>query len=328
MNQTIDYIMDCADQVMRGEALRRTQADRLMQTDCHDVLFLTAAADRIRQVFCGDRMSFCADINARSGRCTEDCRFCAQSGYYHTGIREYPLRQEDELVKQAEAAESYGARRFGIVTSGRGQTDAEQFSHILSAVRKIRGRTHLQVCCSLGLLTDKQLAALRDAGAVRIHCNLETSESHFPCICTTHTYQDKVRHIRRIREAGLEVCSGGIIGLGETEQDRLDLAFALKELDIASVPLNVFTPIEGTPFGKKKVLAPLDICRIFAVFRFILPRAVIRVCAGREKALRSLQSMALSSGLNGAMIGGYLTIRGGDPEGDRQMAADLGRVLE
>ena len=326
MNSSVASIMNCADQVIKGIPLDRKQARALMHTEAHDTLFLLASADRIRQYFCGDSISFCADINARSGRCTEDCRFCAQSGYYHTGVKEYALRSEEDLLRQAKAAEAYGAARFGIVTSGRGQEDPVQFRHIVSAVRKIREETGLEVCCSLGLLTEEQLNVLREAGAVRIHCNLETSERNFPNICTTHTYQDKIRHIRRIREAGLEVCCGGILGLGETEEDQLDLAFALQKLEICSVPLNLFTSIPGTPFAHRKGLTPMEACRIFAVFRFILPRAVIRVCAGREKSPRDLQAMAFASGLNGAMIGGYLTIEGQPPERDRQMARDLGRT--
>ena len=181
------------------------------------------------------------------------------------------------------------------------------------------------MCCSLGLLTDEQLAALKDAGAERIHCNLETSKRYFPEICTTHTYEEKVEHIRRIRKAGLEVCSGGIIGLGETEEDRVEVALALRDLQVESVPINIFTAIPGTPFADKKPPVPLEILRSFAVFRFILPHAIMRVCAGRETALRDMQSGALAAGLNGAMIGGYLTISGRPPERDRQMAEDLGR---
>ena len=202
-----------------------------------------------------------------------------------------------------------------------------QFASIVEAVKRISKETKLSVCCSLGLLTEEQLKTLKAAGCQRIHCNLETAKRHFPAICTTHTYEEKEAHIRRIQQAGLEVCSGGIFGLGETEEDRIDMAFALREHRITSVPLNIFNPIPGTPFGKNKPPKPIEILRMFAMYRFILPHAIMRVCAGRENSLRDMQAFALSAGLNGAMIGGYLTIAGRSPERDKQMAVDMGRTL-
>ena len=202
-----------------------------------------------------------------------------------------------------------------------------QFASIVEAVKRITEETKLSVCCSLGLLTEEQLKTLKAAGCQRIHCNLETAKRHFPAICTTHTYEEKEAHIRRIQQAGLEVCSGGIFGLGETEEDRIDMAFALREHHVTSVPLNIFNPIPGTPFGKNKPPKPIEILRMFAMYRFILPHAVMRVCAGRENSLRDMQAFALSAGLNGAMIGGYLTIAGRSPERDKQMAVDMGRTL-
>lgn len=202
-----------------------------------------------------------------------------------------------------------------------------QFASIVEAVKRISKETKLSVCCSLGLLTEEQLKTLKAAGCQRIHCNLETAKRHFPAICTTHTYEEKEAHIRRIQQAGLEVCSGGIFGLGETEEDRTDMAFALREHHVTSVPLNIFNPIPGTPFGKNKPPKPIEILRMFAMYRFILPHAIMRVCAGRENSLRDMQAFALSAGLNGAMIGGYLTIAGRSPERDKQMAVDMGRTL-
>ena len=202
-----------------------------------------------------------------------------------------------------------------------------QFASIVEAVKRITKETKLSVCCSLGLLTEEQLKTLKAAGCQRIHCNLETAKRHFPDICTTHTYEEKEAHIRRIQQAGLEVCSGGIFGLGETEEDRIDMACALREHHVTSVPLNIFNPIPGTPFGKNKPPKPIEILRMFAMYRFILPHVIMRVCAGRENSLRDMQAFALSAGLNGAMIGGYLTIAGRSPERDKQMAVDMGRTL-
>lgn len=326
MDEAIKFIVDRMDEVLEGKDISKKDALRLLSIGREEPFFLLAAADKIRKKFQGDKMDFCADINARSGRCSEDCKFCAQSGHYNTGVKEYPLRSPEDILEEAKQAEAYGAVRFGIVTSGRGQ-DKRQFDSIVRTVRLIRKETHLKVCCSLGLLTDEQLAELKDAGVFRIHCNLETSERYFPEICTTHTYAEKMDHIRRIQAAGLDVCSGGIIGLGETEEDRIDVAMALREHHVVSVPLNIFSPIPGTPFGGGHPPKPLDILRNFAVFRFILPRAVIRVCAGREASLRDLQAFALAAGLNGAMVGGYLTIGGRPPERDRQMATDIGRIV-
>lgn len=327
MDENVAYIEKCMDKVLGGSDITREEAGRLYEAGKKEPLFLMAAADKIRKTFCGDKMRFCSDVNARSGRCTENCRFCAQSGWYHTGVKEYPLRSPEDLLHEAKQAEAYGAERFGIVTSGRGQSDPVQFASIVKAVKLITEQTKLSVCCSLGLLTDDQLKQLKDAGCQRIHCNLETAKRYFPNICTTHTYEEKEDHIRRIQKAGLEVCSGGIMGLGETDDDRIDMAFALRSHHVTSVPLNIFSPIPGTPFGKNKPPKPVEVLRMFALYRFILPHVIMRVCAGRETALRDLQASALAAGLNGAMIGGYLTIAGRPPEKDKQMAVDMGRTL-
>ena len=327
MESACAEIIRLAEKVMDGGEITQEEAKRLIRTKDEDTMLLLAMADKIRQKFNGNAVDFCAIINARSGHCQENCKFCAQSGWYHTGVKEYPLRSPEDLLREAKQAEAYGAERFGIVTSGRGQSDPVQFASIVEAVKRIPQETKLSVCCSLGLLTEEQLKTLKAAGCQRIHCNLETAKRHFPAICTTHTYEEKEAHIRRIQQAGLEVCSGGIFGLGETEEDRIDMAFALREHHVTSVPLNIFNPIPGTPFGKNKPPKPIEILRMFAMYRFILPHAIMRVCAGRENSLRDMQAFALSAGLNGAMIGGYLTIAGRSPERDKQMAVDMGRTL-
>ena len=327
MESACAEIIRLAEKVMDGGEITQEEAKSLIRTKDEDTMLLLAMADKIRQKFNGNAVDFCAIINARSGHCQENCKFCAQSGWYHTGVKEYPLRSPEDLLREAKQAEAYGAERFGIVTSGRGQSDPVQFASIVEAVKRITKETKLSVSCSLGLLTEEQLKTLKAAGCQRIHCNLETAKRHFPAICTTHTYEEKEAHIRRIQQAGLEVCSGGIFGLGETEEDRIDMAFALREHHVTSVPLNIFNPIPGTPFGKNKPPKPIEILRMFAMYRFILPHVIMRVCAGRENSLRDMQAFALSAGLNGAMIGGYLTIAGRSPERDKQMAVDMGRTL-
>ena len=323
---TVERLWAYTQQVLDGHVVTKEEALELLTLGKEAPMYLLAGADTIRRRFCGDTMDFCADVNARSGKCSENCKFCAQSGWYHTGVQEYPLRSTADLVGEAKQAEQYGAKRFGIVTSGRDQHDAAQFASIVETVREIKKQTNLKVCCSLGLLTTTQLQQLKEAGVYRIHCNLETSKAYFPKICTTHTWQEKADHIRRIQAAGLDVCSGGIIGLGEDEEDRVDLAMALQERHIMSVPINIFTPIKGTPMAQYPVLQPAEICRTMAMFRYVLPKATIRVCAGREGALRDMQGLAMVSGLNGAMIGGYLTIAGRPPDRDKQLAKDSGRT--
>lgn len=325
MDTAIHTIYAYMERVLQGEKLSRDEALTLLSLGKTHVMHLLAGADEIRRHYCGEAMDFCADVNARSGRCSENCKFCAQSGWYHTGVQEYPLRSTEDLLAEAKQAEAYGAKRFGLVTSGRGQ-EAEQFASIVQTVRAIKRETKLKVCCSLGLLTTAQLRELKDAGVYRIHCNLETSKRYFPSICTTHTWQEKADHIHRIQAVGLDVCAGGIIGLGETDEDRVDLALALRDFHVQSVPLNIFSPIKGTPFADKPVLQPMEICRTMAMFRYVLPTATIRVCAGREGALRDMQGLALMAGLNGAMIGGYLTISGRPPDRDKQLARDAGRT--
>ena len=327
MESACAEIIRLAEKVMDGGEITQEEAKSLIRTKDEDTMLLLAMADKIRQKFNGNAVDFCAIINARSGHCQENCKFCAQSGWYHTGVKEYPLRSPEDLLREAKQAEAYGAERFGIVTSGRGQSDPVQFASIVEAVKQISKETKLSVCCSLGLLTEEQLKTLKAAGCQRIHCNLETAKRHFPAICTTHTYEEKEAHIRRIQQAGLEVCSGGIFGLGETEEARKDMALALRELHVTSVQLNFINPIPGPPFGKNKPPKPIEILRMFAMYRFILPHAIMRVCAGRENSLRDMQAFALSAGLNGAMIGGYLTIAGRSPERDKQMAVDMGRTL-
>lgn len=322
----VERLWAYTQQVLDGHVVTKEEALELLTLGKEAPMYLLAGADTIRRRFCGDTMDFCADVNARSGKCSENCKFCAQSGWYHTGVQEYPLRNTADLVGEAKQAEQYGARRFGIVTSGRDQHDAAQFASIVKTVREIKKQTNLKVCCSLGLLTTRQLQELKEAGVYRIHCNLETSKAYFPKICTTHTWQEKADHIRRIQAAGLDVCAGGIIGLGEDEEDRVDLAMALQERHIMSVPINIFTPITGTPMAQYPVLQPAEICRTMAMFRYVLPKATIRVCAGRERALRDMQGLAMASGLNGAMIGGYLTIAGSPPDRDKQLAKDSGRT--
>lgn len=320
-------IIEYAEKVLKGGEISREEAVKLINVPDQDTMLLLAMADKIRQRFNGDEVDVCAIVNARSGRCPENCKFCAQSAHYHTGVTEYPLLSVDELVEAAKKAKAGGAVRFSIVTSGRGQSKADDFENILQALTRIKKEVGIEICTSLGILTPEQATKLKEVGVTRYHANIETAPSHFPDICSTHSYEDKMSTIQAAKDAGIRVCSGGILGLNETPEQRVEMAFELKRLNIDSIPLNLLNQIEGTPFENNKSLTPLEILRAFAVFRFILPKALIRTAGGREVNLRDLQALALNGGMNGIMVGGYLTTGGRRPEDDKTMLKDLGRPL-
>lgn len=318
-------IIALADKVLAGEEITKQEAEFLINVSDEDTMLLLAMADKIRQKYAGNEVDCCAILNGRSGKCSENCKFCAQSAHYNTGVKEYPLLSEEEIFAAAEKAKAAGAVRFSVVTSGRGQSKADDFDNICRVLKRIKTELGIEVCASLGILTLEQAKKLKEVGVTRYHSNLETAGSYFPDICTTHTYEDKFITIKNAQAAGLRVCSGGILGLGETPQQRVEMAFTLKELGIDSVPLNLLTPIPGTPFANNAPITPLEILRTFAVYRFILPHAQIRTAGGREVNLRDLQALALNGGASGIMIGGYLTTAGRGTEKDLQMLSDLGR---
>lgn len=325
MEQACEEIIGLAEKVIAGGAITEEEARRLIRTRDEDTMLLLAMADKIRQKYCGSAVDFCAILNARSGHCPEDCKFCAQSGRYHTGAKYYRLLPEEEIMEAARKAKAAGAVRFSLVTSGRNQSNPNEFEEILHVVGRIRREVGLEVCCSLGLISEDQARQLKEAGITRVHCNIESAPSYFPQVCSTHSFADKEALIAAVQRAGIRVCSGGIIGLGETLDQRVEMAFTLRRLHIDSVPLNILVPVPGTPFAGNRRLPPLEVLRAFAMFRFVLPRALIRTAGGREVNLRSLQAHALTGGLNGIMVGGYLTTAGRDPREDIRMTEDLGR---
>ncbi|MDD4321858.1 MAG: biotin synthase BioB [Acidaminococcaceae bacterium] len=319
-------ILEYAQKVIAGGELTREEANELINVFDDDTMLLLAMADKIRQKFNGSDVDCCAIINARSGHCPENCKFCAQSAYSKTGVDVYGLLEEEELVAAAKKAKAAGAVRFSIVTSGRGQSEDKDFQNICKALTRIKKEVKIEVCASLGLLTNEQAVELKKAGITRFHSNIETAPSHFPDICSTHTYEDKMSTLEAAKAAGIRICSGGILGLNETPEQRVEMAMELKRLGVDSVPLNILNPVKGTPFEHNKPLTAWEILRAFAVFRFILPHALIRTAGGREVNLRDLQALALSGGLNGIMIGGYLTTGGRNPKADKVMLQDLGRT--
>ena len=291
-----------------------------------DLAALCRAADQVRRALCGDRAELCTIVNGRSGRCGEDCKFCAQSCHYHTGAEEYPFLPVREIVEEGRRNEAAGVRRYSIVTAGRGVHGAE-LDHALEAYRRLRAETGLALCASHGLQTEEEFRRLKEAGVTRYHANLETSRRNFPNICTTHTYEDKVENIRRAQAAGLEVCSGGILGMGETWEDRIDMALDLAELGVVSIPLNLLTPIPGTPMERLPPLTEEEVLRAVALFRLLNPTAWIRMAAGRGRFAGGGRTL-FQAGANAAITGDMLTTTGTGIAGDRAMLTELGFVLE
>ena len=288
--------------------------------------WLTEAARR-REAHFGRQVSFCVIINAKSGLCSEDCAFCAQAAAARTQAPRYPLLAPERLVAAAQDAAQAGAARFSLVTSGRGILSAQDQSAILEAVALIRRTTPLKVCASLGIVSRGFLGELKDAGLFRYHHNLETAASHFPNICTTHTYAERLATAQAARQAGLSLCAGGILGLGETVAQRWELAQALSDLEVDAIPLNFLHPLPGTRLADRPLLSPLEALRIIAAFRLRFPDRTIIICGGRQATLRSLGPLIFTAGANAVMTGDYLTTKGRLPEDDRDMLADLGLTL-
>lgn len=307
---------------MGGVPISREDALSIAELSGPDIPHLFASANRIREHFRDNTVGLCSIINAKSGACPEDCSFCAQSSKNKAGAKVYPLIKKETVIKKAKAAAKSGVRRFSLVTSGKKVSRGElsEIAGLISAIRE----AGLIPCASLGLLNAEELSILREAGLDRYHHNLETSESFFPRICSTHTFADKIETVRAVRAAGLSLCSGGIFGVGETWQDRIDMAFSLKEIDADSVPINFLIPIKGTALGHREYLHPFEALKIISLFRFILPRKEIRVCGGRTQVLGEFHSMVFLAGADGMITGDYLTTMGRNPEDDLRLIETYG----
>lgn len=315
-------VQNLKEAVLTGHNVTKEEALELYEAPLE---LLCAEADEIRRMRCGNGFDLCTIVNGKSGRCSENCRFCAQSAYYTTHAEDYSLLSVEHIVAQAKVQAERGVLRYSIVTAGRCLSD-DEVEAMCVAVARIRRETMLQVCVSFGLLQETQFRRLKAAGVSRVHNNLETSQRYFPNVCTTHRFEDKVAAIRAAQAAGLDVCSGGIMGLGETVEDRIDLALALRSLGIKSVPVNLLNPIPGTPFAANKVLSADALQRIVAVYRFILPDAAIRLAGGRG-LLSDKGRGCFCAGANAAISGDMLTTAGITVENDKQMLQELGFVL-
>ena len=306
------------DRLTRGGTIDRDTALALAEIPDRRALF--RLADNVRRHFHGSRFHLCSIINARSGNCSEDCRFCAQSSRHHTGVETYRVIDLKKALDQARDNDAHGVDRLSLVTSGRA-LDNRGLDDMEPLYREIAGRTGMRLCASMGLLDEQRLARLRRMGVDRYHCNLETCRAHFPAICSSHGHDDKLRTLETARRLGFSLCCGGIIGLGETREQRLELALELRELRVDSIPINILTPIPGTPLAEFPVPAVDEILTTIALFRLINPGAVIRIAGGRQQ-LGDDQYRCFAAGANGAIVGNYLTTIG------TSIAQDLARLAE
>jgi biotin synthase len=286
---------------------------------------LIALANKTRREFLGDKIELCSIINAKSGSCNQDCKFCAQSRLHKTHIEVYALKSKKEIVAQALRAQDIGAERFGIVTSGN-RLSADELKRVCEAASEIKKKLVIKLCVSLGSIGEEGLRLLKEAGVSRYHHNIETSGRYFPRIATTHSFADRINTIRRAKDLGFEVCSGGIIGMGESMQDRLEMAFCLKELNVDAVPINILVPIKGTRLEKKHPISCVEVIRTIAIFRIVLKDKIIKIAAGRESALKDFTALAFLAGADGMLIGGYLTIKGRAAAEDHQLVKEIKKL--
>ncbi|MDU5471624.1 MAG: biotin synthase BioB [Peptoniphilus harei] len=312
-------INNLKEKIKNGYVITREEAIEVYNSDYDE---LTKAADELREYFCGNDFDVCTIINAKSGKCSENCKFCAQSGHYHTNVKEYDLLDEDVIVKDALDKYNRGIPRYSMVASGKGLT-SKDIDKICSITRKIYEQAPgIKVCISGGIISEESFEKLKAAGITRIHNNLETSRNFFPEICTTHTYDQKIETIKAAQEAGMEICSGGLIGLGEDFKDRIDMALELRDLDVHSVPINLLNPIKNTPLENNEPLPMEEVNRTCATFRFIMPKALIRLAGGRA-LMEEFGESAFKSGANAAISGVLLTTKGISIEDDMKRIKDL-----
>ncbi|HTR44066.1 MAG TPA: biotin synthase BioB [Thermodesulfovibrionales bacterium] len=315
-----------AQKTLSGRRVSRSDASMLASAAGAEVFHLFSAACRIRERFRGNRIDLCSIVNAKSGACSEDCAYCAQSSKSNADVPVYPLVTGETVMKKAHEAREAGVRRFCIVTSGK-KVGKRELKEIASMVRKVR-QTGFLPCATLGLLDKDELSLLQDNGLERYHHNLETSERFFPGICSTHSYGDKMRTIGAAKSLGLSLCSGGIFGIGESWQDRIDMAFALREIDTDSVPINFLIAVKGTRLEARERLHPFDALKIVSLYRFIMPEKEIRVCGGRRQTLGEFNSMIFMAGADALLTGNYLTTTGTPYDEDLRLIEQYGLEIE
>lgn len=305
---------------LNGDEITREESIALFSAPLSE---LAAASDEIRSKMCGNGFDICTIINGKCGKCSEDCKYCAQSAHYHTDCDEsYPLLSTDEILKEARYNAERGVLRYSIVTSGKRLSDAE-VEHVCESIKAVREKVGIEVCVSFGLLGESAFRKIKEAGASRVHCNLETSERYFPQVCTTHTYQEKIDTLNAAKRAGLSICSGGIMGLGETIEDRIDMVIKARELGVKSIPVNLLNPIPGTPYENNPTISDEEAIRCVSVFRFLIPDGSIRLAGGRG-LLNDKGRGCFCSGANAAISGDMLTTSGITIETDMKILSELG----
>ncbi|HTX45373.1 MAG TPA: biotin synthase BioB [Solirubrobacteraceae bacterium] len=304
--------------------ITRDEARRLgALTDHAEIEALVARAWDARLQHFGDATDMCSLVNAKSGGCAEDCGFCAQSKYAEAETPMHAMMEPEQILQHARAAEAAGAHRFCMVTQGQGLSKRD-FEKVLAGARLVAEQTNLKRCVSIGHMSVARAKALKEAGIQRVHHNVETSESYYPEVSTTVRYEGRLRTIDAVKEAGLETCVGGILNLGETPDQRVEMAFELARINPTSVPINLLNPRPGTKFGDRELMDPWEVVKWIAIFRLVLPEALFRLCGGRVENLGELQATAVKAGLNGVMMGNFLTTLGNTPDEDRSMFSDLG----
>lgn len=312
-------IIKLSERIKDGYLINKQEAMELLS---YDIKTLLKYANEIREYFMGNHFDLCCIVNGKSGQCSEDCKFCAQSSHYKTNTEVYSLISQDEFVKDAKYHHDKEVKRYSIVTSGK-KLNKREMEHVCDSYKKIKDEVGIKTCASHGLLDEEDLKMLKEVGVERYHNNLETSRNHFSKICTTHTYDDKIETIKAAQRAGLEVCSGGIMGLGENNEDRIDMAFELRNLNIKSIPLNVLNYIEGTPMGHIDQITEEEFLKIVAIYRFINPTSYIRLAGGRN-LLTKYGILAFQGGANATITGDLLTTCGNGINEDKEMIKELG----
>jgi biotin synthase len=312
------------EEAISGGGITEKGALAVLQIPEREMWRLFEVVNEVRRFFKGDKVKLCSILNAKSGYCSEDCAFCAQSRRSQADIEKYPLMDEEAMVAAARDAKKVKAGEFSIVASGFAMHKKEELKRVGDAISRIKKEEGMETCASLGALSREDAIFLLSCGLRTIHHNLETSRSFFGSICTTHAYEDDVRSIREAKKAGARVCSGGIFGIGETPEDRVELAATLREIDVDSIPVNFLNPIPGTPLAGVKNLSPFDCLKIIAMLRLFHPARDVIVCGGRRENLRDLQALIFAAGANGLMIGNYLTTSGRSAESDLGMIEDMG----
>jgi len=318
------FIREMEEKAIQGKSLSYEEGCHLLFAEGPDVIDLISSANRVRLHYWGDQINLCSIINAKAGHCSEDCKFCAQSLYYDTESPVYSLLDSEPMIDAAQRAAGHQSEALGIVAAWWGLREGRDFENVLQRIRDLVAAGHTRTDASLGIITDPVIAfRLKEAGLAYYNHNLESARSFFPNICTTHSYDDRVQTIRYLKAVGIKICSGGIVGMGETPPQRIELACALRELDVDVVPLNFLHPVKGTPFADLPPLRPMEILKIIAVYRLMLPSKDIMTAGGREIHLRDLQSWMFTAGASHTLIGDYLTTGGRKPEDDLKMIDDL-----